>query len=159
MFYARFVRMFVGLCVLGLAGVHGLAQGDVGARQYAVTCAACHGADGSGSLKGPAIATLPKTIALSDAELVRIVRDGVPGKGMPGVKAIGDEKIAAVVRYLRVLQGVSSDPTHRDETAMNGAPRGAASEPSARFHQSSLCVTGRLLRINKPSNSSAPKYM
>ena len=122
MFYARFVRMFVGLCVLGLAGVHGLAQGDVGARQYAVTCAACHGADGSGSLKGPAIATLPKTIALSDAELVRIVRDGVPGKGMPGVKAIGDEKIAAVVRYLRVLQGVSSDPTHRDETAMNGAP-------------------------------------
>jgi mono/diheme cytochrome c family protein len=111
---ARLVRMTVSLCLLAGATGRGWAQGagvgtdqDAGARQYAATCAACHGADGSGSLKGPAIARLPKTIALSDAELIGIVRDGVPGKGMPGAKALGDETIAAVVRYLRVLQGVS----------------------------------------------------
>src|SRR5450755_4082501 len=104
MICARHFRVLVGLGVVACAGMRGLAQGDVGARQYAVTCAGCHAADGSGSLKGPAIAALPRTIARSDAELVRIVRDGVPGKGMPGVKAIGDEKIAAVVGYLRTLQ-------------------------------------------------------
>ena len=64
-------------------------------------------ADGSGSAKGAAIATLPRVIALSDDDLIRIVRDGVPGKGMPGTKQLGDEKIQAMVRYLRALQSTS----------------------------------------------------
>ena len=73
-----------------------------GARQFAATCAGCHGLDGTGSAKGAAI-TLPRVIALSDADLVRIVRDGVPGKGMPGSQ-LGNEEIQGVVRYLRTLQ-------------------------------------------------------
>jgi len=80
-----------------------------GARQFVATCAGCHGLDGTGSAKGAAI-TLPRVIALSDADLVRIVRDGVPGKGMPGSQ-LGNEEIQGVVRYLRTLQGaVASSP-------------------------------------------------
>ena len=51
--------------------------------------------------------TLPRVIALSDADLVRIVRDGVPGKGMPGSQ-LGNEEIQGVVRYLRTLQGAAA---------------------------------------------------
>ncbi|HEY4379377.1 MAG TPA: cytochrome c, partial [Acidobacteriaceae bacterium] len=102
---ARFA-LAVAVSALVCAGISGYAQVQVelGARQFAVTCAGCHGADGSGSLKGPAIGSLAKTVARSDDELIRIVRDGVPGKGMPPAKALGDEKVAALVRYLRVLQ-------------------------------------------------------
>ena len=123
MMCARFWTV-AAVSVLVCAGVRGVAQVDAGARQYAVTCAGCHGTDGSGGLKGPAIATQAKTIARSDEELRGIVRDGVPGKGMPGMKALGEDQIAALVRYVRTLQGVkegaNSNPTHRD--AMNGAP-------------------------------------
>ena len=78
-----------------------------GARQFAATCAGCHGLDGTGSAKGANIATLPRVIALSDADLVRIVREGVPGKGMPGSQ-LGNEEIQGVVRYLRTLQGAAA---------------------------------------------------
>jgi len=131
----RLLRVAACWCVVVCAGVRGVAQGDVGSQQYAATCARCHAADGSGSLKGPAIATLPKTIARSDEELMRIVRDGVPGKGMPGVEAIGDENIAAVVRYLRTLQASA----HKDSVgaksqvsdARPGAPSSVAVAPGA----------------------------
>ncbi len=79
-----------------------------GARQFAATCAGCHGLDGTGSAKGANIATLPRVIALSDTDLVRIVREGVPGKGMPGSPQLSNEAIQGVVRYLRTLQGASA---------------------------------------------------
>src|SRR6266702_3713822 len=132
------IARIVSVSLLVCAGMRGLAQigGALdGGREFAITCAGCHGTDGSGSAKGPAIATQPKTIARWDEELIRIVRDGVPGKGMPGLKALGDERIAALVRYVRTLQGAGakagsgSDPTHRDNTAMNGAPSGSGSAP------------------------------
>jgi alcohol dehydrogenase (cytochrome c) len=111
----------------------GLAQADTqaGERQYATMCAACHGLDGSGSGKGAAIAKLPQVIALPDAELVRIVREGVPGKSMPGFAQLGDANLLAVVAYLRKLQGV--DPAHPAGTAPKGvsAPAIAAAEPAA----------------------------
>ena len=79
-----------------------------GARQFAATCAGCHGLDGTGSAKGANIATLPRVIALSDTDLVRVVREGVPGKGMPGSPQLSNEAIQGVVRYLRTLQGASA---------------------------------------------------
>src|SRR5271168_4556689 len=105
----RFTRMLVFSSLFVVAEMPMFAQGgqDSGAKQYTKTCAGCHGLDGSGSAKGEAIATIPRVIALSDDDLIRIVRDGVPGKGMPGAKQLGDEKIQAIVRYLRTLQSRS----------------------------------------------------
>ncbi len=93
--------------LIAFAGVSVCAQGtaiDSGARQYGAYCAGCHGADGSGSAKGAAIATLARVIEQTDAQLIVVVHDGVPGKGMPGFAQLGDEDARAVVRYLRVLQ-------------------------------------------------------
>jgi cytochrome c oxidase cbb3-type subunit 3 len=100
-----------------LAGTTMFAQGgpsqggaNQGAQVFSLACAGCHGADGSGGPKGPAIATIPAIIALPDAALIRIVHDGVPGKGMPAMPQIGEENTQAVVQYLRKLQGVTNTP-------------------------------------------------
>jgi putative heme-binding domain-containing protein len=78
---------------------------QVGQQQFA-TCAGCHGLDGRGGEHAPNIATDPKIQALSDRDLLHIVRSGVPSAGMPEFGSSLDEaQIRAVVSYLRILQG------------------------------------------------------
>lgn len=89
-----------------------------GSRRYTQFCAGCHGADGKGGDKAASLATSRIVTSRSDAELFRIVRDGTP-QGMPPFAQIGDANIAAVVRYLRVLE--------RDAVP---APASAASAPA-----------------------------
>ena len=76
----RLVAMLV-LAALPAGGQSGTAA--TGQRQFESTCAACHGLDGGGSVKGAAIAKLPASIAMSDDELIAIVKNGVLSKGMP----------------------------------------------------------------------------
>jgi cytochrome c oxidase cbb3-type subunit 3 len=102
-------RTLAGSALLLLAGMPLMGQGqmsavDQGAQQFQANCAGCHGADGKGGDKGPSIATLPSVVALSEIEMIKIVRDGTP-TGMPSFEQLGDAKITAVVRYLRTLQG------------------------------------------------------
>jgi len=75
-----------------------------GARRFMEFCSGCHGADGKGGDKAPALVPTSSAAPLSDAELFRIVREGTGG-GMPPFAQIGDANIRSVVRYLRVLQG------------------------------------------------------
>lgn len=118
------------LLVLAARPIVAQAPQDSGQRQFATSCAGCHGADGSGSIKGPAIATLPSVIALSDDDLIRIVRDGVPGRGMPSSKQLGDEKIQALVRYLRTLQSTSG-ATPATNATPKPSTQAAATIPTA----------------------------
>ena len=78
-----------------------------GAQQFATNCAGCHGADGKGGDKAPSIATMPNVVAMSDADLIKIVHDGTAA-GMPPFAQLGDPAITAVVGYLRTLQGKTS---------------------------------------------------
>ncbi len=140
--WTRSIRVSIVCLLFVFAAMRLLAQGgqDAGMRQFGASCGGCHGADGSGSVKGPAIATLPRVVALSDADLIQIVRDGVPGKGMPAFKQLGDQKIEAVVQYLRTLQkanggvpGVNPAPAVASVPAPAPAPANAvapAPEPA-----------------------------
>jgi cytochrome c oxidase cbb3-type subunit 3 len=106
---SRRARMLAASALFLLAGMPLSGQGqasagDQGAQQFQANCAGCHGADGKGGDKGPSIATLPSVVALSEMELIKIVRDGTPA-GMPSFERLGDAQITAVVRYLRTLQG------------------------------------------------------
>jgi putative heme-binding domain-containing protein len=67
-------------------------------------CAGCHGADGRGGDKAPALVAASNTPDRSDSELFRIVHDGTKG-GMPPFAQIGDANIGAVVQYVRQLAG------------------------------------------------------
>ena len=91
--------LFCALCRAQLPSTGSI----TGARRYTQFCAGCHGDDGKGGDKGAALATSRSVVSRSDAELFRIVRDGTR-QGMPPFAQIGDANIAAVVRYLRILE-------------------------------------------------------
>ena len=77
------------------------AQGDVlkGSHVYTTQCAVCHG------LAGNAVATVDLRqgrfrTAVSDDDLKRVIRAGVPAAGMPPTK-IEDAELTAVVAFIR----------------------------------------------------------
>jgi len=81
------------------------AASSEGARIFASTCAGCHGLDGRGGERAPDIVGKRDVQASSNAALAGIIRDGVPGTGMPSFRSLGTLKIEALVQRLRVLQG------------------------------------------------------
>ena len=50
---------------------------------FAAACASCHGLDARGGERAPNILARPEVQRMSDADISRVVRDGVVGKGMP----------------------------------------------------------------------------
>ena len=87
------------------------AQSDVtqGSTIFGTNCVGCHGSDGRGGERAPNIATARNITSLADAELANFVRNGVTGSGMPAFGFLGDQGIANVVGFLRVLQGKTAD--------------------------------------------------
>src|SRR5690606_34564003 len=83
----------VGAVLMGCATIGCAEALDVGAR-YTELCAGCHTSRFSFSDDASRAAT--------DAELMRIVRDGLPRRGMPSFEAgLSEAELAAVVRLLR----------------------------------------------------------
>ena len=90
-----------------------------GQKIFAGNCATCHALDGQGGDRGPNIASNREVQGLTDQELIRIVRDGIPAKGMPSFRALGMPSIQAVIQHLRELQNQGkSEPLPGD--AKNG---------------------------------------
>jgi mono/diheme cytochrome c family protein len=75
-----------------------------GWRQYSVHCARCHGQDVLGN---PVAADLLKTTAsggssADQAAFVKVVREGRPSRGMPGLEgSMTPEQMAAVYAYVK----------------------------------------------------------
>ncbi len=74
-------------------------------KNFAATCAGCHGLDGRGAERGPNIASSQEVVRRSDAELLGILQKGIPTAGMPGFAVLGNVNLKALVSYLRTLQG------------------------------------------------------
>ena len=97
----------------------------LGKQTFASTCANCHGLDGRGGERAPNIAETPRVQQLSDAQLFKIIENGIPGTGMPAFHSLDSSNIKAVVTYLRTLQGTKKlvklpgDPA-RGETVFLG---------------------------------------
>jgi len=77
-----------------------------GAALFAANCGACHGSDARSGERAPNIATRREVVSLSDAELIRIVQNGIAGNGMPAFGYMGQAKVDAIVHHLRRLQGI-----------------------------------------------------
>jgi cytochrome c oxidase cbb3-type subunit 3 len=75
-----------------------------GKALFRSSCAVCHGLDGGGGEHAPNIARASAAKLLTDSDLNRILRDGIPGKGMPAFKTLGEIKLHSVQSYLRFLQ-------------------------------------------------------
>jgi cytochrome c oxidase cbb3-type subunit III len=92
-----------------------------GKQAFARACAGCHGLDGKGGERAPNIADRPSVQRLSDAQVFRIIQNGVPGTGMPAFHSLESSQIKTLVAYLRTLQGT------KQSTKLPGNPdRGKA---------------------------------
>ena len=80
-----------------------------GQPTFESTCAPCHGLDGKGGERAPDIATRPEATRLSDQDLSKILREGIPEKGMPPFAAMGSAKLSALLSYVRSLQGKGTE--------------------------------------------------
>jgi cytochrome c oxidase cbb3-type subunit 3 len=89
-----------------------------GSMLFASNCGSCHGSDGRGGEHAPDIATDPDMQRLADSDLIAIAKNGVSGTGMPAFDWLGQEKLTAIVQYLRTLQG------RRTDIKLPGNPKG-----------------------------------
>jgi putative heme-binding domain-containing protein len=85
-----------------------------GKSVYDQNCTACHGANGGAGEIGPAIVYSGTTTALrgerSDADILAVIRHGVPGTAMPAwTGKLSDEDIASIGAYIHSLRGTAID--------------------------------------------------
>ncbi len=90
-----------------------------GARVFRENCATCHGPDGN-ALPGMDFGRGQFRQAYSDADLARIIREGIPGTAMPPGN-FPEEQAARVVAYLRSVAA-----SHRSSEVTGDAHRGRA---------------------------------
>ena len=93
--------------ILGLGGLISLTAGlaaqhdDAGRKVFESRCARCHGGDGNGGEMGPPI--LERLTTRDDAQLRDLVREGLPGRGMPPT-IVSDPEMADLAKFLRTIQ-------------------------------------------------------
>jgi alcohol dehydrogenase (cytochrome c) len=100
-------RPFVALSAIGaffmLIALTFAAQNvDAGRKSFETRCARCHGADGNGGEMGP-----PITLRLwnqSHEQLVKLVHEGLPVRGMPPTPDISDSELEELIKFLRTIQ-------------------------------------------------------
>lgn len=108
-----------------------------GQTLYAQTCSRCHGTDGQGTRRAPAlnVQTFFDKVT-TDAAMVQIVTSGVPGTAMP---AWGDRmsvsEIEAVVAYVRNWESTAPAVAVPQTTGGQGGPpwqrNGTTTQPTA----------------------------
>jgi PQQ-dependent dehydrogenase (methanol/ethanol family) len=74
-----------------------------GQRVYEQACQACHGGEGRGSERGPALSTGVFKHGSKDGELFLNIRNGIASTQMPPFKRLTTEQVWQVVSYLRSL--------------------------------------------------------
>jgi len=110
---------------------------DAGAKLFATSCAACHGPDGSGG-RGPNLVRRPLWHPLSDEDIFRTIRNGVPGADMPPTK-LSDAETWNLVAFIHSLIGPASEnkvPGNPEagEQIFRGSKAGCANCHSIRGH-------------------------
>jgi alcohol dehydrogenase (cytochrome c) len=75
-----------------------------GKQEFADRCAACHGADGRGGERGPAIVLRGR----SDQDLRDLIRRGIPAAGMPGFE-IAEQRLQPLVAFVRSVGEPAED--------------------------------------------------
>ncbi|MBS1851160.1 MAG: c-type cytochrome [Acidobacteria bacterium] len=81
------------------------ANSSAGKQTFESICAPCHGLNGRGGERAPDIAMKRSIVRMPDAQLLKVLQEGKPQAGMPAFGALGPEKLAELLRYLRLLQG------------------------------------------------------
>ena len=89
----------------GPQSLHPVGDATAGSRAFSTSCSGCHGSDGRGGERAHNIVTGSEVMAMSDDDLINVLRNGITGLGMPSFAYLGNKGIDDVVAYLRTLQG------------------------------------------------------
>jgi mono/diheme cytochrome c family protein len=123
---------------------------SAGGQLYLKYCAQCHGDDGAG--KGPAadrvqpaprdftagkykFRTTPSGMLPTDADLQRVIRQGLPHTTMPGWPALSDAEVQLLVDQLKTFAPAFGDPSKRGEPIEIPDPLPSSPESVARGRQ------------------------
>jgi putative heme-binding domain-containing protein len=85
------------------------AEAEIGKQQFTNSCVLCHGPDGN-AISGVDLGHGQYRRATSDADLVRIMRTGIPGTGMPP-NNLTPENAKAIVAYLHWMADSAASDT------------------------------------------------
>jgi cytochrome c oxidase cbb3-type subunit 3 len=96
------------------------AEAEIGRQQFTNSCVLCHGPDGN-AISGVDLGHGQYRRATSDADLVRIMRTGIPGTGMPP-NNLTLENAKAIVAYLHWM----ADSAASDNVTAGDRGRGKA---------------------------------
>lgn len=106
--------LLFAFAVLSVPAVAQTTPAEQGKAVYDRVCTACHGANGGAGDRAPAIVLAGASGALrgerSQAQLVAIIRDGIPGTSMPAWKGrLSDDDIIHIGAYIGALRGTALD--------------------------------------------------
>jgi PQQ-dependent dehydrogenase (methanol/ethanol family) len=71
-----------------------------GRQRFEAQCGACHGADGMGGERAPAIGSVDRARLRSDDAVRSLIRGGIPDAGMPGF-ALAEPELSQIVAFVR----------------------------------------------------------
>lgn len=115
---------------------------ELGSRLYRLNCFACHGPEGA-SIPGVDFQRGQFKRAASDEDLLRAIRNGVPGTAMPP-HSIGDAQLLALVAYIRNLH----------DSAASAAGSGNSDRGRALFEGKGGCLACH--RVNSKGSRVGP---
>jgi alcohol dehydrogenase (cytochrome c) len=96
------VGVLAGSALLAASSVAQAQNAEPGRQVFASRCATCHGTEGGGGELGPSI--LGRVPLRNDAELEAVVREGLPGAGMPAFPNLSKAEAGDLVAFLRTLK-------------------------------------------------------
>jgi putative heme-binding domain-containing protein len=101
----NFGAFFVTIAVFAQAGrAPGPTRQDLaqGRAVYLSNCSFCHGAGGEGG-RGPNIASAATAASRTDAQLRRVIKQGVPGSQMPAFSYLEETELRQLVAFVRSM--------------------------------------------------------
>ena len=82
----------------------GITPADRGKSVYRSNCAFCHGLDAKGG-RGPNLVSAPLTHGDRDDDIVRVIKQGVPGTSMPAFGDLEKTELSYLLAHLKSLGG------------------------------------------------------
>src|SRR5579872_3064550 len=95
------LSVMLGACLYGQSA-------SAGKRRFTTLCAACHGADGTGGERGPALVGREDSRVHSVEDIRNAIRNGFPASGMPPFR-LQPAQLEDVVAYVQALRSLAAD--------------------------------------------------
>jgi len=131
MWKVRLCTFFAAAGVLLAQHEYSPFDAQIGARLYIANCIYCHGPDGD-QVPGIDLGHGHFKHASTDADIIEIIRKGIPGTGMPAQTNMPEQQVRTIVAYLRSL---AASP------ASDLPPGGDAARGQAIFEGKGQCLT------------------